>query len=63
MASKKNKKEKETVIPFKDKPNNYFVNYKHYIVNNDGSIEIVAGGMYDEEDVSALKFFLGAKKK
>lgn len=47
---------------FKDGSNNYWCCLKHMRLNENKEIEVIAGGVYIEEEVEMLRTYLKRKK-
>ena len=60
---KKDKEDKFTLRQFKDKSSNWFLNNKHYHLNEQGLIVFIAGGKEDEEEIKYLEEFCKRNKK
>lgn len=60
---KKVKEDKFTQRQFKDKSSNWFLNNKHYHLNEQGLIVFIAGGKEDEEEIKYLEEFCKRNKK
>jgi hypothetical protein len=56
-------KEKFEIRQFKDKSSNWFLNNKHYHLNEQGEIVFIAGGKEDQTEVEALKAYCKRNKK
>lgn len=63
MAAKKEEKEKVTVINFRDKSSNWWVNNKHYTLTEVNQILFVAGGLEIEAETEFLRQFIKRNKK
>lgn len=59
----KAKEDKFTLRQFKDKSSNWFLNNKHYHLNEQGLIVFIAGGKEDEEEIKYLEEFCKRNKK
>lgn len=53
----KNKEDKFTLRQFRDKSSNWFLNNKHYHLNEQGLIVFIAGGKEDKEEIKYLEEF------
>ena len=63
MATKKEDKEKISIVNFKDKSSNWFVNMKHYWLNEQNQIVFVAGGIEITAETDFLRDFIKRNKK
>lgn len=59
----KAKEYKFVLRQFKDKSSNWFLNNKHYHLNEQGLIVFIAGGKEDEEEIKYLEEFCKRNKK
>lgn len=60
---KKETEDKFTLRQFKDKSSNWFLNNKHYHLNEQGLIVFICGGKEDEEEIKYLEEFCKRNKK
>ena len=56
-------KEKINIKQFRDGSSNWFLNNKHYHLNEQGEIIFIAGGKEDQTEVEALKSYCKRNKK
>lgn len=61
MAAKK--EDKTTTINFKDKSSNWWINGKHYHLNKENEIVLIAGGLPDDKEIAFLIDFCRRNKK
>lgn len=63
MPPKKKETEDKIVIKrFKDKSSHFFVNNKHYMLDENNEIHFIAGGFYEEECAEALRAYCKRNK-
>lgn len=63
LDGKKEDKEKTSVVNFKDKSSNWWVNSKHYCLNEQNEIVFVAGGIEITAETEFLRDFIKRNKK
>lgn len=63
MAAKKEEKEKIIVINFRDKSSNWWVNSKHYCLNDKNEIVFIGGGIEITAETDFLRDFIKRNKK
>lgn len=59
----KAKEDKISIKQFRDGSSNWFLNNKHYHLNEQGLIIFIAGGKEDEEEIKYLEEFCKRNKK
>ena len=62
MATKK-KTDENTPRNFKDKSSNWFLNFKHFHLNEKGDIELISGGLASEDEFQIMQDFVKRNKK
>ena len=63
MAVKKSAEEKLKPRQFKDDSSSWWLNAKHYHLNENNEIVFIAGGLSDEKEIELLKEFCKRNKK
>jgi hypothetical protein len=55
--------DKIVIKQFKDSSSNWFVNNKHYHLNEDSLLVFICGGVEDQKETEAIKAFISRNKK
>lgn len=63
MPLKKTTEDKITIKQFKDGSSNWFVNNKHYHLDDNSVVSFICGGIEDNKETEVIKSFISRNKK